>query len=146
MLAALILSVVVYIALLNFSVLQANVNPSPWFVDQSDLAVQVTNDGVEVHLMRRIEQLDSLSFLVFYNPDEVIWENDAVRSDYSVSVAEWNLWEATIILTFEEGGELVSNTKLVTIWASGDPYEMTISDAVFAFTNGSEERWSIAVE
>lgn len=144
---AIVLSGMVYIALINMNALQANVNPSPSFVDQSDLSVTVEGEFLYVELVREIDDLESLSFLVFYNPDEVVRDSDAIQSEFAYSVAQWNNGEATVILTFWDGEwTLRAGTQLIEIWVNGNPHEMTVSDAVFAFANGSEERWSIAVQ
>ena len=57
-------------------------------------------------LQRTIEDVESVSVLVFYNPDEVVWDSDTVTSPYAVTVAEGEKGEATIIVTMNEAETL----------------------------------------
>lgn len=143
---ALLLSLVVYIALTNSEILPANLPmQGATFVENSDLTMSVEGETILLRAGKTLEQVQSLSLLWFYNPEEVNRDENGIQSDYPISVAEGDEGEVTLIYTFPVPVTLNAGSEILRLEITGDPYEMTFSDVLAIFADDTQENLSLGL-
>lgn len=146
-----ILSIVIALALAsllffglrdNFDNLQANVL---WEQQEQllwDIVVNTYDDSVDIISNKKIPDVDSVSIMMFWNPSAVTPDFDAPESDGNVSDIDQSAWRANIFVN--DLSWLSLKDSIFKIPVSGEVTQVTISDIVLLFSDGSSERASVS--
>ncbi|USN55677.1 MAG: hypothetical protein H6765_03675 [Candidatus Peribacteria bacterium] len=143
---ALVLSFVVFLAVQNSSLLTADIAGNQvTFSEESDLVSYVDGDNLVIAATKSFPQAVGVSMMVFYDPETVKIERDAIDSDYTVSYAAADPGRASLSL-FGDFAAIQQGETLVSFDVLGDARDITVSDIIIEFADESTDRLSLAIK
>ena len=142
-LVALVLATILFFGLReNFDSLQANVI---WEQQQQllwDVIVDTYTDRIELVANKKITDADSLSIMVFWDDELISPDFDALSSEGNITDVDDAPGRANIFVNQLWG--ISQDDALLVLPTSGDQTQITISDVVILFADGSSEKASVS--
>lgn len=142
-LIALVLATVLFFGLRqNFDKLQANVLGEQQDQLLWDVIVDTYADRIELVLNKKIPNLDSMSIMVFWDTVELDLDTTNIQSKWNLTDVDSVDGRASIFVNQLDA--IKQKDVLLEIPASWDVTQITVSDAVLLFLDGSSEKASIS--
>ncbi len=142
-LIALVLATVLFFGLRqNFDKLQANVLGEQQDQLLWDVIVDTYADRIELVLNKKIPNLDSMSIMVFWDTAELDLDTTNIQSKWNLTDVDSADGRASIFVNQLDA--IKQKDVLLEIPASWDVTQITVSDAVLLFLDGSSEKASIS--
>lgn len=126
----------------SFDVLQTNVIGAEQEQLLWDVVIQTYTDRIEVIANKEIPSVEALSVMFLRNQNEVSPNFDMITSSWSAVVTEAFASRVTIFVNDLNG--LSQNDVILELPLDGEVTQITVSDIVLLFSDGSSERASLS--
>ena len=127
----------------QYDLLTADIQWGPVAYGESDVVAYFANESIYIEAWRNIEDLESISLLIFYDTETLTLSSSSFTSEYDISSAEAGDGMMQVIVSnvwvVDMADELV---RIVGEWAIQD---MSLGDIVWTFWDGSSQNMSLQV-
>lgn len=143
---AFVLSLIVFVALSNMQLLQADITGwSVSFSEDSDLVSYIEDGVLHLAVARPLQDAQSMSILVFYDPETVRIDQNMIDSTLQVDTAQWTEGQFSVIIPDERIAWLANGDDIITFDLVGDINDVSLGDIIVTFEDGSSESLSLAI-